>query len=222
MVSTVTLYSIFLWGQYTYCYRLYIENLQHMSSTIIGNNLNTLPPNGSSKRPIDNDDIDNDTETTRRIVRTGVICVALEQALEDVLCSANESSIEESKQYDKEDDTEMMLKNSNSTNFCNLPQSAFNPIVNAFVTSVVSTDWNKAPRGKLKGRLDHYNRYQDKWRIVVDHPSNLRKRRHVPKSTTAATRLSSRTKIMSNEEDEWEPPIEITESIQFLIYNDIG
>jgi hypothetical protein len=182
---------------------------------------------GDNNKSVENDD----TETTRRIARTGVICMALEKALEDILEESRATttfiaSPQDSHKTDNDNDD-----HDNDTKHFNkqLSQSSIQPILDAYVTSVVNTNWNKAPKGKWKGRLDHYNRYQDKWRIVVDPISNLSERRQQSitrmqsqKSIASSSNLTTTTTTTSTTDKEWEePPMEITEKVQFLIYKDL-
>jgi hypothetical protein len=80
---------------------------------------------------------------------------------------------------------------------------------------VADSEWNDAPAALLRGRVDYYNKMNDKWRIVVQ-DAQLRPR--LPLSKKNATRLQKKslwvTSISKQE------TTMLNGSLQILAYND--
>jgi len=124
---------------------------------------------------------DTDRALASRVALKGAIGQALQDALEDLA----------------KDEEHLALNN------------IHHDISESFARAIASTPWKQAPPAQISGRLDHYNRFQGQWRIVVDSgaelvaPSALSKK----KTTTNPIQLSE--------------PVVLTETLQLLVYNDL-
>lgn len=134
------------------------------------------------------DSLKPEKELASRIALHSAIGQALEQALED---SRKDSAVDSPAE---------------------LTPTATHSIQECFGRAVVTTDWKKqAKPAVLEGRMDHFNRFQGQWRIVVDSGAKLRGPRRPP---------SKKQKIAEEEEAD-EDVVKIDDPIQILVYNDL-
>lgn len=134
------------------------------------------------------DSLKPEKELASRIALQGAIGQALEQALEDT------------------------RKDSAADSPAELTPTATHSIQECFGSAVVTTDWEKhAKSAVLEGRLDHFNRFQGQWRIVVDSGAKLRGPRGPP----------SKKQKIGKEDDGDDDVVKIDDPIQILVYNDL-
>lgn len=153
-----------------------------------------------------------------RIALRGAIGLALEKALEDV---QNESV------HNQQDD-------GGSNSAPNLESAAEplriepHPVItpttlhyiqSCYGTIVANTDWRVAPSAVIKGRLDHYNRFQGQWRIVVDALAEIG-----PRSRETATASNNHKKGNADRSRSTSDVIQtmkLNEKVQILVFNDL-
>uniref|UniRef100_A0A7S1Y2K2 Uncharacterized protein n=1 Tax=Grammatophora oceanica TaxID=210454 RepID=A0A7S1Y2K2_9STRA len=63
-------------------------------------------------------------------------------------------------------------------------------ILTAYSNAVVRTDFSKAPAAILRGRMDHYNRVDHRWRIAVEDAELRRRASHTKPSHRRKGRIS--------------------------------
>jgi hypothetical protein len=142
-----------------------------------------------------------DPELTSQIASKGAIGQALEQALEDLqaelLAPPIAASLASGEEHSKLPDGAIITP------------TAIHCIQEAFGRSVATTShWEAAPAALMKGRLDHYNRFQGQWRIVVDSQSQVAPRPPNDKKRKESLFTGTDT-------------VELTDKVQILVYNDL-
>ena len=116
-----------------------------------------------------------DTNEIASIARQGILGQCLQEALNDIV--AEDEAIEKEKSASKSDDENDEECSDNAapkeSSLCLKKHMADN-VMQEFGRAVARTKWNstknpqKEPPAALgRGRLDHYNRFHGKWRIIV-------------------------------------------------------
>lgn len=144
-----------------------------------------------------------DQDITTQIALKGAIGQALEQALEDL---QEELGPHEATAHDTSDATLLSAPE--------ITPTALHCIQASFGRSVASMETWDAPAAVMKGRLDHYNRFQGQWRIVVDSQAEI-----APRPLDAAT--SRKKKDLGKSLFDGTDTAKLDSKVQMLLYNDL-
>jgi hypothetical protein len=153
-----------------------------------------------------------------RIALRGAIGAALEKALEDVQIetvvdeqvetSSHSAPLPEFRAEPREAEPHELVISSTTLHY----------IQSRYGTIVANTDWRAAPAATMKGRLDHYNRFQGQWRIVVDKSAEIAPRKLDAVITNKNFKESYGNRTKSTHEGL--ETIELNEKVQILVFND--
>ena len=135
-----------------------------------------------------------DPQASSRIALKGLIGQALEQALEDV-------------------QQELHTATTADDHHVQITATTLQCVHECYGTSVASTNWQLAPRAVMKGRLDHYNRFQGQWRIVVDDQAEVAPR---PQTNNKRKRGEHHKSLFEGTDT-----VKLDEKLQILVYNDL-
>jgi hypothetical protein len=157
-----------------------------------------------------------DPQTSSKIALKGAIGLALEMALEDVQneirgCAAQQDEDQPCDGVESHRVPITTLTTAPATTMLHCVQECFG-------TSVSGTDWSIAPNAVLKGRLDHYNRFQGQWRIVVDRHAEIGPR---PKGNNMGNNKRKREESTMSLLEEVDNTIKLDDKVQILVYNDL-
>lgn len=152
---------------------------------------------GKRKRPPSNDNL-------ASLVQSGPIGQCLQEALNDLV---SESFVEEMEQE--------VGDSTGQTPSTIFDKSMADCVMNSFGRAVADSEWNDAPAALLRGRVDYYNKMNDKWRIVVQ-DAQLRPR--LPLSKKNATRLQKKTLWVTSISQQGTTML--NGPLQILAYND--
>lgn len=154
-----------------------------------------------------------------RIALRGAIGVALEKALEDVQnemvrdeqveTSSHSASHPEFTAEPFQAEPQQLVISSTTLHY----------IQSCYGTVVANTDWRAAPAATMKGRLDHYNRFQGQWRIVVDKSAEIAPRPPDTAVTNSNGKKNNGNRTKSTHEGLQK--IELDEKVQILVFNDL-
>jgi hypothetical protein len=173
-----------------------------------------------------------DPQTSSKIALKGAIGLALEMALEDVQnelrCTGQHDKDQDNNDQhhptgdnddtDNADDSHPVVPNITAPSTISPTTLLPSCVQECFGTSVATTDWNVAPRAILRGRLDHYNRFQGQWRIVIDTQAELGPR---PKDNHVGNNKRKRDESIMFSLEKGDNAIKLDDKVQILVYNDV-
>lgn len=156
-----------------------------------------------------------DAALVAQLAKTGPIGRCLNEALNDLVSECFVEQVEQEVQesnHEEQDDTVKVPFDSNMAE----------RVMNSFGRAVAESEWKDCPAALLRGRVDHYNKLEQKWRIVVEDAEirprvalEARKKQKRSLWEHAAASESSR-----GDGDERQQAIPLSGSLQILAYND--
>jgi len=182
------------------------------------------------------------------IAQQGIIGQCLHDALQEVIQQDNndlEEKLDEKDEEDSKNDEDATSSNSQhaSVSKLKLKQHMAENVMKEFGQAVARTSWRaanqnlnrttegreqvpKPPAALLRGRLDHYNRFQGRWRIAV-HRAEFKRRTILPKFRKKMSKSllwdaveASRQENSTNADATTSNRRSVPNMLQILAYND--
>lgn len=143
------------------------------------------------------------------IAKGGPIGQCLNEALNDLV---SESLVEEMEQEGGD--------SSGETASPSFDKSMAETVLNSFGRAVAESEWKDSPAALLRGRVDHYNKMEQKWRIVVD-DAEIRPRVPLNKGDARKKqKLSLWETSERQDKNDQDTSVSLSGSLQILAYND--
>jgi hypothetical protein len=155
-----------------------------------------------------------DADLVAQLARVGPIGLCLGEALDDLV---SESLVEQIQHESKEESDSEEKPESERGLF---DSTMADRVMHSFGQAVAKSRWEAPPAALLRGRVEHYNSLEGKWRIVV---KDAEIRQRVPSAQTNP-RKKKRVKLWDASElrqGEEQPVTPLAGSLQILAYDDL-
>jgi len=100
-----------------------------------------------------------DAALVAQFAKAGPIGQCLSEALNDLVSESFAQEVEQEAQESNNEDDEVKVP---------FDSTMATSVMNSFGRAVAESDWKGCPAALLRGRVDHYNKMDQKWRIVVE------------------------------------------------------
>lgn len=164
-----------------------------------------------------------DSNLVASFAQAGPIGQCLKNALDDLVSDNFVQQVEQEAQQQSSDTTEENNEiTAQQEQVPTFDSDMAEKVMRSFGRAVAQSDWNDCPAALVRGRVDHYNKMDQKWRIVVQ-DAELCPREEAPIQTSDG-KPRKKQKLSLWEESEsnsqQQESISLDGSLQILAYND--
>lgn len=155
-----------------------------------------------------------DANLVAQLARVGPIGLCLSDALDDLVseCLVEQIQGEAGEKSDSEKKTESVKIPFDST--------MGDRVMHSFGQAVSKSQWEAPPAALLRGRVEHYNSLEGKWRIVVNN-AEIRERVQLPQTNPRKKKRTALWDASELRQGEQQPATALTGSLQILAYDDL-
>ncbi|CAB9512835.1 expressed unknown protein [Seminavis robusta] len=161
-----------------------------------------------------------DANVVGSIAQQGIIGQCLRDALQDVMDQQEGTVDGDVVGAEEQDDDDNSDDNPSNNKKIKLGEHMVDGIMQRFGQAVAESSSHDAPPALLRGRMDHYNRFNDKWRIIVKDVT-LKRRVALPVDRKKKARTSLWEKVGEQETVRMEAAAASSSSLQLLAYDDL-